>query len=1496
MDVNERILDAIELLANNSVQKAGYDKTIQAQILSCEDQVVGKYRCKYQDAVFYAYTNNPDIRLSKGTLVYILIPGNDMRQQKTIIGMVDKLGADYISAAVGDQAYNIIGTNCVISNNIYYLDSNNIDYSYDLYNVNNASNNIDLDIQGLNQYLKQSSSLIVGAKIRTEIPIQRQGYGHYGIVFNLEFIDENNPNGDPILRSYIINEDNMIDNPYNLLYDTRQYAIYNIDGANFKRVQSITIFNNGFPKANGTTTTGLLNTGDIILSAFEIKGAVRMTEDELNGISISFITPQGTFFMPNEPQDNSKDITAQVRVKSKVVSSSQNIEFYWGVEDVSILSNSDKYNKNLGRGWKCINSFNIISQATAQDPAIIKWTPMGDAYTIKKAEATAYNNRIKVAAVYDGNVVTKQINIQNLSIDADFITITSSLGEKFFYGVGATTLTCNVKGASGNLHYSWAWENNGGLLQPIIGPSNDFIETVSENTLINLQVRKIYNFATFKCSVYEGNIYLGTGSIILTNSMQGEGINPLVINNGSVLYKYSTTGVSPASKSLDKPQQIQALTFVLYDDAGNPKITSDNFIDQGLIQFPATVRWKIPKNNTLLKSVIQPSQAQEQSQSEYYQFENEATFSYEIADRYDINKTNNQIILQISYNGAITRAETNFTFTKEGNIGTNGTEYYVKVMPNTTMKNPPELPMVTKLGTITYELNYGLNSSSSTTLLYNPTEPQQLLKVQIWRSDQLIYETNGSNNLINPTIQWSVLRNHYGIDGANSVDDDTDFTITDAAIGKMIYTDSLMNNNALSHANIIKCAVTIENKIYYGAIPFVTAYVTDSTYRLELKRRTGFYSVMYAPDGSSPEFDNVHPFEFIILQNGKQVQENISYGSEKKGDIKIKTSAWDKSPSNDLSLKDSNENKFSYLPISKYLGECVNNSIQCKYYLYTTFIGIINIPIYFFLNRYGFAHLNEWDGNSIQINEEQGYILAPQMGAGKKQSDNSFSGVLLGEIKNPSQNSSKRGLFGYKSGNQTFYLNSDTGTTILGGLNKTGTLNKKGQIIIDPAANNAMIYSGNFWSNYNSDGLPSSYGTSNEAGAGMLIDLTSPRISFGNGNFKVDSSGNVSLTGDLKAGKIIDGSNIYYNFIVDNSAKANRTPPERLLQAGWNGSDYNFIITADGNVSMAGNITANSGRIGGTNGWTIGYNNDTSQGDIVRGYIYSGTKDSLDKAASGLYIGTDGISAYKSGTGTTFKVDSQGNVTVNGNITLGPGSSISWSALPNDVVAQGDLANVAFSGDYNDLDNQPNIPVLPSYIKSSYISQTLIQSPLMAAGRFYATGQGRNRGAAYYFYDGYTQTYDSQGNPIYDASGDPIGLGTQLGYISFDSQGRGSSGSNWTESSNRILFTSLSFTDNYNHIQQTAIKFRASGNMSLETGWDINSQYVNDSKIYLMNGVQFDNIIKLTRLRATYTSFGYCHYVGTYGSTLPPNRGEQIGTDGQELIDLEIGQLFFKLE
>jgi len=45
-------------------------------------------------------------------------------------------------------------------------------------------------------------------------------------------------------------------------------------------------------------------------------------------------------------------------------------------------------------------------------------------------------------------------------------------------------------------------------------------------------------------------------------------------------------------------------------------------------------------------------------------------------------------------------------------------------------------------------------------------------------------------------------------------------------------------------------------------------------------------------------------------------------------------------------------------------------------------MGYIHIPIHFLLNKYGLANINGWDGNSIQINEDGGYILTPQIGSG----------------------------------------------------------------------------------------------------------------------------------------------------------------------------------------------------------------------------------------------------------------------------------------------------------------------------------------------------------------------------------------------------------------------------------------------------------------------------------------------------------------------------------
>ena len=57
--------------------------------------------------------------------------------------------------------------------------------------------------------------------------------------------------------------------------------------------------------------------------------------------------------------------------------------------------------------------------------------------------------------------------------------------------------------------------------------------------------------------------------------------------------------------------------------------------------------------------------------------------SYDIVNKYNIRNSNNDIKLSVDYKGMVLETTTNFTFTKDGEPGTNGTEFVIKLVPNT---------------------------------------------------------------------------------------------------------------------------------------------------------------------------------------------------------------------------------------------------------------------------------------------------------------------------------------------------------------------------------------------------------------------------------------------------------------------------------------------------------------------------------------------------------------------------------------------------------------------------------------------------------------------------------------------------------------------------------------------------------------------------------------------------------------------------------------------
>ena len=173
-------------------------------------------------------------------------------------------------------------------------------------------------------------------------------------------------------------------------------------------------------------------------------------------------------------------------------------------------------------------------------------------------------------------------------------------------------------------------------------------------------------------------------------------------------------------------------------------------------------------------------------------------------------------------------------------------------------------------------------------------------------------------------------------------------------------------------------------------------------------------------------------------------------------------------------------------------------------------------PLVICQNRYPSAMLNNWDGG-LKIDEDNNRILTNIVGAGKKESDNSFSGILMGEVENTDiptdtiRNDLQHphtgtGLYGFHQGEQSFGFNVN-GTAFIG---KSGG----GRVAFD--GTHGFIYSGNWLSSFKDENgayIKNPFNqnestkevTLNQGTAGMAIDLQNGHIDAY--NFKLTSAG-----------------------------------------------------------------------------------------------------------------------------------------------------------------------------------------------------------------------------------------------------------------------------------------------------------------------------------------------------------------------------------------------------
>lgn len=221
----------------------------------------------------------------------------------------------------------------------------------------------------------------------------------------------------------------------------------------------------------------------------------------------------------------------------------------------------------------------------------------------------------------------------------------------------------------------------------------------------------------------------------------------------------------------------------------------------------------------------------------------------------------------------------------------------------------------------------------------------------------------------------------------------------------------------------------------------------------------------------------------------------------------------------------------------------------------------------------------------------------------------------------------------------------------------------------------------------------------NQANVGLIVDSNGVRgsvvVEAINGQSsatisadKVNLNGYVTVS-SLKSGgsTVIDGSRITTGAIDSsnytyNSGNFSTSGTEFDLSDG-SITSKNFAIDSDGNVYLRKNINIGLNADGGYNFTVDSSGNVNVAGTLDAKILKFNGKPVLtsDNKVSAKYLELKGITITDNDGKVTFQVDSNGNVTVQGNIIMGSGSSISWSSItgvPTTVTNAYNLADSAY--------------------------------------------------------------------------------------------------------------------------------------------------------------------------------------------------------------------------
>lgn len=1018
----ENLFGAMQTIYAEQMKTLDFNKTTRCSIVDDSKAEQGEYRVSDGSAEFVAYSETKTYKV--GNYVYVLIPNNDYNQQKTIVGKYVTADSEYYTYVKPSDSFVDITNNIVDLFNEKNLYVEELDFPKDSYELIANGNKEELILYtGPQLSLGGFNRMAIKADFKSWLGSQQILEGNYGIAIDIITIDSRTTQEDAIKRFYTVDLDckGFYGDPYNFENFYTQEAV--VDISELTQNQYINQIQVRFyQKKNFVNEDGQLieavEEPNLFVKNFEVHFGYAL--ENFSDETVLLYTLKGDYYATYFTEKRKKEVGVTDDMTTEQINKILN---QYNKKDLHLRwvhkkqEGEDLYG-NMVDGNEFIS---IDNESLVPDKAAVHWYQYDMNEGVYDDLAGAFWREITPDA--DGFSIRSFVPDITKATEKFRVIIEYPSREEI------TKLKIQDKELMNWQHFKMLYEEFGHLEEV-------FLDKLKENGLEYLKdsVDEILMYYDSRLIKYEGmHRTYESEVLVFTNEcptpdpatidlIQGLHVDVDVAGYNGVYRIYRDTGEIMNNAEATRKRLLTATYKSL--------VTGQEELDTA-----EKITWIIPTNNTMIyppedgveyDSNVDTITYGEDGEIEITRLgvlsskvigseEADTTQQYfRIKEYYNQSWTNNSIICKLVKNNIAYEYVVDLIF---GPCGTHGTDYTL------TLEFRSKEPAAT-LGETAVVVPHLYD--------YDNNDITDQLK-----DEQFEYSWYSDNP--NGGIQMS----QEGREVTLKIGED--INACEFYILKL-----LLKNVSIVSNGVHQTTVTLTQ---YMPIP---VRLNRSYIMFE-----GADKIAYNAAGTSPNYYK-NPYKVYQFIGGKTVPASgVSWGMSFGFDCTGKEEQGKR-----FYPQVSVEGKLTVPSLYLY-----NNGRQMAVcgYLGDESKKVWTQPLYLYQYVFDSTLLNSWDGN-LTMDEENGTILSAMMGAGKKDNQNRFNGVLMGDVSKTDNRQSDIGLFGYSQGEQSFGLNID-GTAFFG-------KNTQGQILFD--GNRGTISSG-IW-------------RTTSGKIGMEIDLDGPTL------------------------------------------------------------------------------------------------------------------------------------------------------------------------------------------------------------------------------------------------------------------------------------------------------------------------------------------------------------------------------------------------------------------